>query len=89
MSELKAEFQKDRPRDCQRKEPEKGESVNSEIREVDKRKDVGIDGKGSTLLPEKKGSCLQLAPGEGAGRGLGQLSRKEERVTGTKALAAQ
>lgn len=28
--------------------------MNSEIREGDKRKDVGIDGKGSPLLPEKR-----------------------------------
>lgn len=36
------------------------------------------------LLPENKGSNLLLAAGERVGMGLGPLSRKEERVTGTK-----
>ena len=48
-----------------------------------------MNGKGSTLLPENKGSCLQLTAEEGARLGLGQLSRKEGGVTGAKAPAVQ
>ena len=63
--------------------------MNSEIRDIDKSKRHWSQWERSTLLPENKGSCLQLAAGEGARLGLGQLSRKEERVTVTNALAAQ
>lgn len=52
-------------------------------------KHTGVDGKGSKLFSENKGSCLPLAAGERARLGLGQLSRKEGRVMSTKVPTTQ
>lgn len=48
-----------------------------------------IGGKGPKIFHENKGSWLQLAAGERARLGLGQLNRKEKGVISTKAPITQ